>query len=157
MKGRFVKAGDAYDYDPLSQTRSFWVCNCKPCFWKNKRKETDLQFGETWYYFLNNRCWYIIFLVQWQAIRWYHWGLGFCGEKRWSMEVKELVSDASPKSSDKQKRKMVSDIIHQDCLIALPWHWKFSFPSSFHFLSTSLSSFTCFIFYSRENIHICRP
>ncbi|RVW30225.1 Zinc finger protein CONSTANS-like 9 [Vitis vinifera] len=23
VKGRFVKAGDAYDYDPLSQTRSF--------------------------------------------------------------------------------------------------------------------------------------
>ena len=22
VKGRFVKAGDAYDYDPLSQTRS---------------------------------------------------------------------------------------------------------------------------------------
>jgi hypothetical protein len=50
----------------------------------------------------------------------YQWGQGFCGEKRWSKEVKELVSDASPKSSDKQKRKMVSDIIHQDCLIALP-------------------------------------
>jgi len=23
VKGRFVKAGDVYDYDPLSQTRSF--------------------------------------------------------------------------------------------------------------------------------------
>lgn len=23
VKGRFVKAGDAYDYDPLNQTRSF--------------------------------------------------------------------------------------------------------------------------------------
>ncbi|MBL2098194.1 hypothetical protein ELI75_30985, partial [Klebsiella pneumoniae] len=23
VKGRFVKAGDAYDYDPLSQTRSY--------------------------------------------------------------------------------------------------------------------------------------
>ncbi|KAL3604995.1 hypothetical protein D5086_005854 [Populus alba] len=46
--------------------------------------------------------------------------LGSMGEKTWSMEVKEQFSDASPKSSDKQKRKMVSDIIHQDCLIALP-------------------------------------
>lgn len=25
VKGRFVKAGDAYDYDPLNQTRSYWV------------------------------------------------------------------------------------------------------------------------------------
>lgn len=24
VKGRFVKAGDAYDYDPMSQTRSYW-------------------------------------------------------------------------------------------------------------------------------------
>lgn len=27
VKGRFVKAGDAYDYDPLSQTRSCWLHN----------------------------------------------------------------------------------------------------------------------------------
>lgn len=25
VKGRFIKAGDAYDYDPLSPTRSYWV------------------------------------------------------------------------------------------------------------------------------------
>ena len=27
VKGRFIKAGEAYDYDPLSQTRSYWALN----------------------------------------------------------------------------------------------------------------------------------
>lgn len=36
VKGRFVKAGDAYDYDPLNETRSFWFRNVTPYILGNK-------------------------------------------------------------------------------------------------------------------------
>lgn len=42
VKGRFVKAGDAYDYDPLSHTRSCWEYTSFKLYLKKGKKTTQI-------------------------------------------------------------------------------------------------------------------
>ena len=47
VKGRFVKAGEAYDYDPLTPTRSYWRVNKVDTHGLKLNKGWFLTYGET--------------------------------------------------------------------------------------------------------------